>query len=165
MKKTAHIREAETIMMRRKWRTQMTKGIWYTGPTGTGKSHKVFEDYDPETHYVKNVNNDWWDGYKQQPIVVLYDFRGQIPLSELLDLVDKWPKTVKCRYRESVPFISTHVLVASRFPPEEVYKISVHEWGQFMRRFEIVTPHIEQNEDGAEDGAFRRGGQGTKPAA
>jgi len=110
------LREAEAIMMRRKWRTQMTKGIWYTGPTSAGKSHKVFEGYDPETHYVKNINEDWWDGYKQQPIVVINEFRGQIPLSELLDLVDKWPKTVKWRNRESVPFISTTVLIASIFP-------------------------------------------------
>jgi|688.fasta_scaffold277193_1 hypothetical protein len=135
------LREAEAILMRRKFRTEMTKGIWYTGPTAAGKSHKVFEGYSPETHYVKNINEDWWDGYRQQPIVVLNEFRGQIPLSELLDLIDKWPKTVKWRNRESVPFTSSTVLIASIFPPEEVYKRSVargEAWGQFLRRVEVI---------------------------
>lgn len=134
------LREAEAICMRRRFRTEMTKGIWYTGPTGAGKSHTVFANYSPDTHYVKNLNEDWWDGYKQQEFVILNEFRGQIPLSELLDLVDKWPKQVKWRNRESVPFTSKTVLVASIFPPEEVYKRSVTKgeaWGQFLRRFEV----------------------------
>eukprot|EP00873_Tetraselmis_striata_P036131 jgi/Tetstr1/456395/TSEL_043129.t1 len=87
----------EAIALRKRFRTEMTKGIWYTGPTASGKSHKVFEGYDPDTHYVKNLNEEWWDGYKGHPVVIFNEFRGQIKFSELLDLVDKWPKTVKWR--------------------------------------------------------------------
>jgi hypothetical protein len=131
----------EAISMRLKYRTEMTKGIWYTGPTGSGKSHKVFENFHPSTHYVKNLNEDWWDGYKQQDYVILNEFRGQISFSELLDLTDKWPKTVKWRNREPVPFTSKYVLVASIKQPEDVYKNSSKDeepWGQFSRRFEVI---------------------------
>lgn len=128
----------EAIGMRMKWRTEMTKGIWYTGPTASGKSHKVFENYHPDTHYVKNLNEEWWDGYKQQEYVVFNEFRGQVKFSELLDLVDKWPKTVKWRNRESVPFVSKYVLIASIMDPRDVYNNALAEdepWGQFQRRF------------------------------
>lgn len=130
----------EAVALRRQWRTWMTKGIWYHGPPACGKSHKAFDGYDPTTHYIKNLNEEWWDGYKGQEIVILNEFRGQIPFSELLDLVDKWPKTVKWRGRESVPFLAKTVIVASVHYPMDVYKRQTAEepWEQFSRRFDVI---------------------------
>lgn len=132
----------EDITMRKKYRTEMTKGIWYYGPTGVGKSHKAYEGFTPETHYVLNVmDNGWWEGYKQQPTVIINEFRGQIPYGELLDLVDKWPKSVKRRNREPMPFISKTVIITSCMHPSEVYKNIVNKdesINQLLRRFDII---------------------------
>jgi hypothetical protein len=53
--------KAEEVLLRRKFRDWMTKGIWYCGPTMTGKSHRVFNDpnnpYDPDTHYVLDLSD------------------------------------------------------------------------------------------------------------
>lgn len=138
----------EAIALRKKWRQWPTKGIWYTGPTGAGKSHKVFDNYHPDTHYVKNLNEDWWDGYKGQEYVILNEFRGQISFSELLDLADKWPKTVKWRGKESVPFLAKYVLVASIKTPQDVYRRQCEDepWGQFHRRFEVIELESRGNE-------------------
>lgn len=138
----------ESIALRKRYRTEMTKGIWYTGPTGSGNSHAVFNNthgefgsYHPETHYgtFKNVNDEWWDGYNGQPIVILNEFRGQVAFGELLDLTDKWPKSVKWRYRESVPFLAKYVLDASIKSPEDVFRRQTddEQWVQFHRRFEV----------------------------
>lgn len=139
------LRELEAVIMRKKWRTEMTQGIWYCGVSGCGKSHKAFEGFNPDTHYVKNLSEDWWDGYKQQDIVILNEFRGQIKFAELLDLCDKWPKTVKWRNREPVPFISKTIIVACIKRPEDVYVNSAQDdepWSQFERRFKVVElPH------------------------
>lgn len=131
----------EGIALRKRYRTEMTKGIWFTGPAGTGKSHKCFEGFTPETHYVKNLNEEWWDGYKGQETVILNEFRGQIAFSELLDLCDKWPKSVKWRNREPVPFLAKTIVVASIKSPRECYYNALLEdepWEQFERRFTIV---------------------------
>jgi len=132
----------EDITMRKKFRNFMTKGTWIWGPTGVGKSHFAFENFDPSTHYVLNINdNGWWDGYKQQYYVIINEFRGQIQLSELLDLVDKYPKTVKRRNREPMPFLSRHVIVTSCHHPQEVYKNILKDGEslkQLERRFDII---------------------------
>ena len=103
----------------RKW---MTQGYWIWGDTGVGKSHEVFKDFDPETTYVLEVEDGgWWDGYAGEEKVIINEFRGQIPYSQLLDLVDKWPKKVKRRCMEPTPFLAKEVWITSSMPPEKIY--------------------------------------------
>jgi len=113
----------EDIALRKKWRTTMTKGTWLYGPTRTGKSHKAYDmaNFDSKTHYVKNLNDKWWEGYTGQPIVIMNEFRGQIAFGELLDLTDKWPKTVKRRGRDPVPFLAQKLIITSSKHPIDIY--------------------------------------------
>lgn len=116
--------KAEDILLRKRYRTEMTEGTWYFGYTGVGKSHVAFEGYDPETHYVKPIGEKdcgWWDGYTGQETVIINEYRGQLPYSELLDLMDKWPKFVSRRGREPVPFLAKRLIVTSSLAPAEVY--------------------------------------------
>ena len=131
----------EQIQLRKKFRTWMTVGKWYYGPTGTGKSHTAFEDFTPEDCYVKNLSDDWWDGYVGQPRVILNDFRGQIKYEELLCLVDKWPHTVKQRNREPVPFLARELIVTSSLHPALLYESLKKEDSidQLLRRFVLKT--------------------------
>ena len=133
------LEKLEDIALRKKYRTWMTEGVWLYGKTGTGKSHEAFKDFDPDTHYVLPNDNGWWDGYKGQEIVIINEFRGGILFSELLDLVDKFPKSVKRRGREPVPFLAKKVIITSSLHPEEVYSnISYNDkFEQFERRFII----------------------------
>lgn len=64
------LERAEDILQRKRFRTEMTKGVWLYGPTGVGKSHRAFEGFTPETHYVKNIEDQWWDGYTGQETVI-----------------------------------------------------------------------------------------------
>lgn len=139
------LEKAEEIALRKRYRTWMTTCTWYTGPSGVGKSHKAFEGFSPETHYVKNLNDkDWWQGYTGQDVVILNEFRGQISFSEMLDLIDKWPKTVAVKCKSPVPFLAKHVIITSVKTPEEVYKHSLDSveganWKQWERRVKTVT--------------------------
>jgi len=130
----------EDLYLRKKFRTEMTKGIWYHGKTGVGKSHKAFEDFTPETHYVVPNDGGWWDGYTQQETVIINDFRGEIAYNQLLQMVDKWPYSVKRRGREPMPFTSKKVIITSSLPPAEVYKRRNEEdsLDQLSRRFNVI---------------------------
>lgn len=131
----------EDIALRKRFRTQMTEGVWYVGPTGVGKSHRVFDGYNPETHYLWKLNdNGWQDGYCGQPIVIMNDFRGEIKYNEMLQLIDKWPFTVPRRGREPAPFLAERVLITSSLTPEQVYNRRAEEdsLAQLSRRISVV---------------------------
>jgi len=73
-------------------------GHWFYGKAGVGKSHKVFMDmcnvYEDQV-YVKEVQDEWWDGYEGETVLIINEYRAEIKYSELLSLCDKWPKKVK----------------------------------------------------------------------
>jgi len=130
----------EDIAMRRKFRTTMTEGIWYYGATGTGKSNKAYEGFNPLTHYNWKEDNGWQDGYIQQETVIIDEFRGEMPYRQLLKLVNSHPYEVPRRNREPMPFTSKKVIITSSLPPSEIYK-NLHEndrLEQLTRRFQII---------------------------
>lgn len=133
------LEKLEDITLRTKYRTEMTEGIWLHGATGTGKSHEAFKNFDPETHYVLPNDNGWWDGYKGQEIVIINDFRGEITYNQLLQLVDKYPMSVKRRNREPMPFVSKKVIITSSLSPDKIYHNRMDEDNieQLNRRFNI----------------------------
>lgn len=130
----------EDIALRRKKREWMTKGIWYWGPTGVGKSHHAFENFDPSTHYVLPNDNGWWDGYTGQETVIINDFRGEIPYNHLLQMIDKWPFWVRRRCREPAPFLAKTVIITSSLPPEDIYNRREAEdhIEQLLRRMTVI---------------------------
>jgi len=134
------LEKIEDIALRKKFRTEMTVGIWYYGETCGGKSHNAYENFDPATHYVWKDDNGWQDGYAGQETVVIDDFRGGIPYNELLRIVDKWPYTLRRRNREPVPFLAKTVIVTSSLPPNMVYKnlAANDSLAQLLRRFEVI---------------------------
>lgn len=138
--------------LRKQFRTEQTRGVWYWGSTGVGKSHLAFKDFSPDTHYVKDLNVNWWDNYEQQKIVVLNEFRGQIKYGELLDLLDKWPKSVPIRNNPSIPFTSEKIIITSCKPPEEIYSNICDDYemiNQLLRRCEVV--HLTEKTTGKID--------------
>lgn len=136
----------EAIRLRTVFRTSRPRVIWYWGPTGTGKSYTVFHHpeypFDPSTHYVHKLqDNGWWDSYTGQPVVIFNEFRGQITYSELLDLTDEHPCTVKRRNRAPMPFLAEVILITSPMHPESCYHGVVSNEDhidQLFRRIEII---------------------------
>lgn len=128
----------ETIALRKKRRTWMTEGIWYFGPTDVGKSHEAWE-HDANA-YLYPWDGGWWDGYRGEETVIINEFRGGIQYSEILDLVDKWPKYVRRRGKEPIPFLAKRVVITSPHPPERVYCNLAAEDSleQLYRRFQVI---------------------------
>lgn len=142
------LEKIEDIVHRSKFRTTMTKCIWITGGTGSGKSHMAYENYTPDTHY--NLNTDdkgWWEGYKGQKNVIINDFKGEIKYSTILQLIDKWPYSVPRRNRPPMPFTSETIYITSIMKPQEVYHNLNEKDGidQLLRRVTIIEKSTEDN--------------------
>lgn len=143
------LNKLEDLYMRKRYRTEMTKGIWYYGKTGVGKSHLAFDGFTPETHYLLPNDSGWWDGYTQQDTVIINDFRGEIPYNQMLQMIDKWPFSVKRRNREPLPFTSKTVIITSSLPPWEVYNKRNEEdsIGQLLRRLVVIPMNTTYTTD------------------
>lgn len=140
------LEKLETIYLKKNFRTEMTKCIWYWGRTGVGKSHKAFENYSDKTHYLHELNDKgWWDDYRGQETVIFNEFRGEIKYNDLLELVDKWPKKVPRRGCKPIHFTSKLIIITSPMPPEECYLANYTSTKdnieQLLRRIEVIHLH------------------------
>lgn len=142
----------EDIVLRKKFRTEMTKGTWYWGKTGTGKSHKAFENYSPETHYVWRLDDKGWqDDYCGQETVIINDLRYEVQFNQILQLVDKFPHHVIRRGRAPMPFTSKHVIITSPLHPRLLFTLcSEDNINQLYRRFEIIELTERNDSDDSE---------------
>jgi hypothetical protein len=94
------------------------------GPTGTGKTRTAIERltelygsyylWDPTLH-------PWWDGYDCHRGVVIDEFRGQLPFSVILRLLDRYRMTVQVKggMRQ---FVADTIYITSPKHPDEWYK-------------------------------------------
>lgn len=123
------------------YRKDMTKGIWYYGDTGTGKSHRAFKDYNPDTHYIYPNDNGWWDGYDGQDTIIINDFRGEISYNQLLQIIDKWPYQLRRRNQQPRQLIASTVIITSSLPPSQIYKNRQDEdsLSQLYRRCKVYN--------------------------
>lgn len=98
--------------------------IVYFGPTGTGKTRSAREQcieqygsvflWDPTLY-------PWFDGYDNHRGVVIDEFRGQLPFSVILRLLDRYEMTVQVKggMRQ---FVADTIYITSPKHPDEWYK-------------------------------------------
>lgn len=66
----SNLKKIQKDYLRTDINAESVRGVWVHGLPGCGKTHLVRENFNPI--YLKN-NNKWWDGYQDQPYVVLED--------------------------------------------------------------------------------------------
>lgn len=91
------------------------------GGTGLGKSficHKMFPDL-----FVVNMGNCglWWDGYTCQRAIMFEEFKGQVQLQKMLQILDPYPLRLEIK-GGLFPARFTHVLITSNYPPDQWYR-------------------------------------------
>lgn len=117
-------------------RTEKPYVTWIWGKTGVGKTHMAFAQ-EPD-RWVSGENLRWWDGYEQQPAVILDDFRADFcKFHTLLRILDKYPYTVEIKggHRR---LNSPRIYITSCHPPERIYNTR-EDIDQLLRRIDKVV--------------------------
>lgn len=109
----------------------------YWGATGTGKSHRAWEEAGADA-YIKNPSTKWWDGYRGEDAVLIDEFTGQIGITYLLRWLDKY----SCRVEEKggdQPLKATKFWICSNTDPREWYPEANEETkAALLRRLNIT---------------------------
>lgn len=92
--------------------------FWWWGLTGVGKTRKVIDLEDDL--YTMDAGHEWMDGYDNHEAILIDDFRGVIPYSQLLQLL----QGTACRWKIKggfVNIVAKRIYITSPLPPQEVY--------------------------------------------
>ena len=87
------------------------------GATGTGKTSWVYDTFDPDdVCRVSHYQNGNLDGYNGEKILVLDEYTGQIPIEQLLTMLDIFPTRLACRYSDKQARYEQVVLLSNIAP-------------------------------------------------
>lgn len=122
----------------------------FWGVPGSGKSYKaqqIAKQYSSCYYLHKSGALYWWDGYTGQDVVIVNDFYGHYPYSELLNLLDAYNNKVNFK-GGSCQFTSKVVIFTSNKPPQAWYKCIASDWSH---QFQPIKCALERRIDKVEE--------------
>ena len=109
----------------------------YWGSTGTGKSHRAWNEAGWDA-YPKIPTSIYWDGYKGQENVVFDEFRGDIGISHILRWFDRYPTTIEAKHGGTV-LKAKNIWITSNLHPSAWYpSLDEATVNALLRRLEIT---------------------------
>lgn len=118
----------------------------FYGPTGTGKSHRAWDEAGIGA-FAKCPRTKFWDGYQSQVNVVIDEFRGGVDVAHLLRWFDRYPVRLEIK-GSSRPSNVERIWLTSNLHPESWYpELDVATTAALMRRLQIVemnTPYVSE---------------------
>jgi hypothetical protein len=120
--------------------------LW--GPTGCGKTACAMRD----PHFkrgegyrttVSSNGNVWWEGYFNQKVILIDEYRCCFPYSKLLELLDGYPVEVTSRYGQMPLLARTIYITTDRHPSTWYDWDRVGAYGQLERRFSAIK-HLSE---------------------
>lgn len=121
--------------------------LWFWGPTGTGKTHRVLTTF-PDCYSVTPGRSPW-DGYTNQTTILFDEFTGEAnwPLDSMKRLLDKWRMSLDARYNNKFA-AWTRVVICSNSVPTSFYStVRGPDWAAWARRIKMGCRLVETRED------------------
>ena len=132
---------------------------YHWGKSGSGKTYtyyKLCQEHSPSDVYLctdyanSAASGGGFDFYSNNParIIVLDEFRGNIPFTSFLSILDVYSRSQQHARYQNVYNLWESVIICSIYPPEEAYKFMVDETKrntdtirQMMRRLNKIVYH------------------------
>lgn len=111
---------------------------WWVGPTGTGKSKKLWEEY--PTHYQKDQNK-WWCGYTGQEIVALEEVSPKTVehlASRIKVWADRYPFSGEIKGGKMEGLRPGKIIVLSNYTIDQCFP-NMEDAEPIKRRFRVVN--------------------------
>lgn len=122
------------------------KVTYMYGETGTGKSKYIFDHHSAldicrVTNYGTKMNPVKFDNYHGQDILVFEEFHHQIPIPEMLNILDIYPVQLPARYNDRTACYH-QVYIISNIPLNAQYvdiqSLDTKTWNAFVRRISSI---------------------------
>ncbi len=128
------IRRGRELMTKK--RTEITQIIWIWGPSGSGKSTyaRKLAQHGDRSVFFKHPTNKWFDGYNQEDVVVIDDYKGALYPALLFNLGgNKHPLQVEVK-GGSTQFASKEIIITSVRHPRYIYGEDTRAWQDGLQR-------------------------------
>lgn len=95
------------------------RGVWFSGPPGTGKSHAARAMY--PNAYMKSQNK-WFDGYAGESVIILddFDFGGKCLGHHLKIWLDKYPCSAETK-GGTIHLQHSVFIITSNYTPKQIF--------------------------------------------
>jgi len=125
------------------------------GPTNIGKSYNVWELFPNAATALDGNGGLWFPNYTDQRVILLDEFRGQIPLRKFLNLCDRYPTYLENKggsvvARHNLLIVTSNSPVHSWYLNQDNYRSA--EIAALSRRFDhnedpdSYTIHVQESE-------------------
>lgn len=95
------------------------RGLWFYGPAGTGKSMQARITGLQEGGYYLKAQNKWWDGYQNEPVVIIDDLDTSILSHYLKIWGDRYAFSGETK-GGTMPIPCKKIIVTSNYSVEEL---------------------------------------------
>lgn len=115
-----HIQEVERLILPPPVRREKVV-VLFQGAAGIGKTSWIKWTYGPENCFtpICSLNTKaWYDGYKGEEVIILEEFEGQWPITELNKLFDRDPARVEFKGGSVVCRAHTFFITSNKGPTE-----------------------------------------------
>ena len=129
------------------WRDLEVTYIW--GAPGTGKTRGVMEKYGYDKVFRVNTYNHPFDDYNMQDVIAFEEFRSDIKISTMLQLLDGYPCTLDARYNNKQACYTKAYFMTNIDLWEQYKNVQDNEWGTFVAFIRRIHKVIVYNEDGS----------------
>lgn len=111
--------------------------VYICGPTGTGKTSYVMDRFGGDVYRATDYSH-LFDGYDDEPVLILDEFKGNVKLGDMLNYLDGHRHPLPARYNNKTPEYEK-VYIISNTPFEQLYLDEMHNdpnaYNAWIRRF------------------------------